>query len=696
MELPRPRHSYATLVTIALLACLAVAIAEPSWSAPSYTIRDIGLADAEHTRVDGYRYGEATQLNGFGQVVGTSQRFSGSGADLGQSAWLYDGTTTVRLGLMDAEHVRSDGYAFTGAGLLSESGQVIGFSLRYNSGNADLGRSAWLYDGKTMVKLGLTDAEHTRSDGYKDTSYSLDLLDNPLSDIGQVVGYSQRYNSGSAYLGQSAWLYDGTTTVKLGLTDAEHTRSDGFKRSDITDSAKSGQITGYSDGYNGGSSVLGTSAWLYDGTTTVRLGLTDAEHTRVDGLQSNKAQAVNESGHVIGTSQRYNGSGADLGQSAWLYDGTTTVKLGLMDAEHVRSDGYAFNGGNLLNESDYVVGSALRYSDGFFYKGVSAWLYDGATTVEIGLTDAEHTAGGRRENYGLQLNQIGQVVGRSNRFTSGGTSLGQSAWLYDGTTTVKLGLTDAEHTAYDGFRENINVELNEAGQVLGYSTRYNGGFHDSLFGPGRSVWLYNGSSTLNIGLADAEHTDNFGNKYSDAYELNEAGQVIGGSWRYSGDGEIVWQDAWVYDPVLGTIPLRPSQSEDDYGGSDADFLGEDGVVLGSYSMYDSDLGDYAQFAFYWTREDGFLDLGRLVADGLDENGWAALHLSIQANGVGQIVGSGVAAGLPEGSQSAFLLTSQTAIPEPSCVSYAVIGAFAGAFLGRTAHRRAGATSRRKC
>jgi len=658
-----------------------VAIAEPARSAPSYTIRDIGLTDAEHTRDDSYKYGEATQLNGFGQAIGYSYRYNRGSADLGLSAWLYDGTMTVKLGLTDAEHTRSDGYkvSYLLNGSLNEAGLVVGHSQRFIGGSADLGQSAWLYDGTTTVKLGLTDAEHTRSDGYKD-SYVYSLFDN-----GHVLGLSERY---VGTLGQSIWLYDGSSTLNIGLTGAEHSRDDGYRHSELVAFNKSEQIIGNSNRYNGGSGLLGTSAWLYDGDATIRLGLMDAEHTRSDGFQSNKARALNEAGQIIGNSQRFNGSGADLGQSAWLYDGTTTVKLGLFDSEHLRSDGYAVNGANLLNESGYVGGVANRYADGFFYKGVSAWLYDGATTIEIGLTDAEHTAGGRRENYGLQLNQIGQVVGRSNRFTSGGTSLGQSAWLYDGTTTVKLGLTDAEHTAYDGFRENINVELNQAGQVLGYSTRYNGGFHDSLFGPGRSVWLYNGSSTLNIGLTDAEHTDNFGNKYSDAYELNEAGQAIGGSRRYSGDGETVWQDAWVYDPVLGTIPLRPSQSEDDYGGSDADFLGEDGVVLGSYSMYDDDLGDYAQYAFYWTREGGFLDLGRLVADGLDENGWAALHLSIQANGVGQIIGYGVAAGLPEGSQAAFLLTPQTAVPEPSCVSFAVVGAFAGAFLRRRVYCRA--------
>ena len=38
-----------------------------------------------------------------------------------------------------------------------------------------------------------------------------------------------------------------------------------------------------------------------------------------------------------------------------------------------------------------------------------------------------------------------------------------------------LSLTDAEHTRDDGYRVSFTRQLNEAGQVAGYSERYNGG-----------------------------------------------------------------------------------------------------------------------------------------------------------------------------------------------------------------------------
>ena len=76
-----------------------------------------------------------------------------------------------------------------------------------------MGYSAWFYDGATTIEIGLTGTEHTRNDGYK---YSFSQASGP-NEAGQVIGISDRYNGGSILLGHSAWLYDGTTTIDIGL-----------------------------------------------------------------------------------------------------------------------------------------------------------------------------------------------------------------------------------------------------------------------------------------------------------------------------------------------------------------------------------------------------------------------------------------------------------------------------------------------
>ncbi len=98
-----------------------------------------------------------------------------------------------------------------------------------------------------------------------------------------------------------------------------------------------------------------------------------------------------------------------------------------------------------------------------------------------------------------------------------------------------LGLTDARHTHEDGHQSSYAsgyLNLNEAGQVMGTSTRYKGANSH-----GRSAWFYNGNSTQQIGLTDADHNRNAlddGYQYNETRQLNEAGQVIGTTTRYKG------------------------------------------------------------------------------------------------------------------------------------------------------------------
>jgi len=54
-----------------------------------------------------------------------------------------------------------------------------------------------------IVPLGLAGPEHTRNDGYKFSRGVMAYI--TLNEAGQVRGYSQRFNGGSADLGWSVW-----------------------------------------------------------------------------------------------------------------------------------------------------------------------------------------------------------------------------------------------------------------------------------------------------------------------------------------------------------------------------------------------------------------------------------------------------------------------------------------------------------
>ncbi len=433
-----------------------------------YTIETLGFYDTLHTRDDGYQFNRAEQLNQAGQVSGEAKRYNGGSTDLGQSAWLYNGSRTRNIGLTGNEHTREDGYQNNRAEQLNEAGQVSGTATRYNGGSTYLGQSVWLYNGRHTRNIGLTDSEHTREDDYQFS------FETGLNEAGQVIGNAHRWNGGSTELGRSAWLYGGGRTRNIGLTDSEHTRDDGYRFSSATTLNQAGQVLVYADRYNGGSTGLGTSAWLYDGGSMRNIGLTGNEHTRDDGYQMSIPLELNEAGLVGGVAERYNGGSTYLGQSAWLYNGSRTLTIGLTGSEHTRDDGYQSNSVHQLNEAGQVLGQAKRYNGGSTDLGQSVWLYNGSRTRNIGLTDSEHTRDdGYQVSVWRNLNQAGQVLGQARRYNGGSTDLGQSAWLYNGSRTRNIGLTGNEHTRDDGYQNNRAEQLNEAGHVSGTATRYN-------------------------------------------------------------------------------------------------------------------------------------------------------------------------------------------------------------------------------
>ncbi|MEX2169391.1 MAG: PEP-CTERM sorting domain-containing protein, partial [Pirellulales bacterium] len=121
--------------------------------------------------------------------------------------------------------------------------------------------------------------------------------------------------------------------------------------------------------------------------------------------------------------------------------------------------------------------------------------------------------------------------------------------------------------------------------------------------------------------------------------------------------------------------LKLSTRSDGYAYSHTHYLGEDGLVLGTYTLFDEFDTDLGNRAFYFTVTDGLHDLGSLVNGGLSANGWESLAGAGRRNALGQIVGSGKLVSHFGGSMP-YLLTP---IPEPSTLVLASL-AIGGLFL----------------
>jgi hypothetical protein len=627
------------------------------------TTTRIGLFEGDYTSPSGYNNSRPGLLTENGYLTGRSDT-----GGLSLFAWVYDASsaTTTRLGYQDAAHTASDGTQSSSTGQVTAGGWLGGRSIRYAAtGNDAFGETAWLYDipSGTTTRLGFFDAEHTRSDGYQYSSIGI------VTESGYVTGISRRSGGTANLLGESAWLYDvsTSTTTRLGYFDAAHTRSDGVQFSNAA-VKESGFVAGESTRY-GGMANLGRTAWLRDPTgTSHRLGFFDTGHTRSDSYQMSDMLQLAEAGHSVGFSERFNGAVA-LGASAWFADSAgATTRIGLFDAEHTSSDGiqvslpgaYQNPIGGQLTESGYATGSSQRYG-GAADLGQSAWVYDASSgvTTRAGFYDAVHTRNdGYQSSFLGGITESGYATGSSQRFDgpTGPGSNSQSAWLYDASTgtTTRLGFYDAAHTLSNGEHVSIATKLTESGYAAGYSRASNF--------VGRSAWIHDAATgvTTRVGLIDTAHTRSDGNQYSEVSLLTESGWAAGLSLRYAGAADR-GTTAWVYHAPTDTIDsILLSTRSDGFASASVSFLSDAGFALGSYTLYGSDDSDLGPRAFVWTPEEGALDLGGLVEGGLSVEGWSYLARALGTNDLGQIIGGGR---LVTGGDVAYLL-NPVPVPEP--------------------------------
>lgn len=569
----------------------------------------LGLNDEEHTSLYGAQYSQTSFINANGFAAGFSSRYgiaeiviggppaSGSGPPtvvpvaLGQSAWFFDGLNTTQVGLIDGRYAGDlDGYRYSAINGLNASGSVIGQSTFFEAG-LQAGDVSWLYNGVTTVELGLSGSEFIYSGGLRGSHASR------ISNSGIVAGTSSK--SGGSKV---AWRYQAGTTTAIGLTDAQHSNTIGVSNHTVELLNELGDVAGTATRYSGNSNA-GTSVWLNDGVTTTRVGLFDTAHTLAGNLQMSSLSFLAQNGAVFGHSTSYVESSqvvgppqagqALRGRSAWVADQSGISQIGLTDAAHQSALGLNATTAVAFNESGQAAGVSSAADSSIS----SAWHYDGVNSTRIGMG-----AVNVNRNHVVDMNEAGQVIGGAAM-----TETSLSAWIYGQSITQQIGLQSGGYETAKW--------LNEAGHVVGITEQ-----ESSVAGPpapgvtnpeitvfDRAVWFFDGQTTQQIGLTDAEHTAASGVHIGDATDINEASQVIGYSDLFLGNDNH-GQTAWVYTSDT-SIALDADTRSDGWEYSAANYLGEDGLVLGYFEDWDdiddSYLGDTL---FAWTEMDGQFEL----------------------------------------------------------------------------------------
>jgi hypothetical protein len=480
------------------------------------------------------------------------------------------------------------------------SGQIIGYadgSFTNSTGGVSTVRDAWFYNGGSTAPIAFYETTI-------DQSPNRNSEPRDLNEAGDVIGFSKLLYNGVPPTGvntmQIAWLYHNGATIKLSLDNAI---ASGYLLED--DQAvrlnESGDVAGYSAIFRPNEALqwgqTGRWAWIYDGTQMRPIGLTNGyfrdvnaqlHYTEVKDLWHNAPVAS-------GISPR-----ADGGSDPWIYDGQITRKIPVETSSAntvvVGIDGWTTSGASVTR--------VLEYSGPTYKK--TAWWNHGSSFVKIGLTGPEYTdLDGDMVSYATDFEEAGRAFGFSDRYING-LHAGRNAWCFNGATTVKIGLTDAAHTSFSGEQYSIIYRVVSSGKAIGSAVLYVNNVNWA-----QDLWLYDGVSTMQIGLVDAGHTGPSGERLVEDQGLNQAGQAIGTSLKFKGS-EYNGYTGWFYDPTHHqTIPLQLSQRPDGYAVTFGWHLSEDGLTVGEYHLFDGAI-DRGRRVFYFRPGDVPRDLGDLM------------------------------------------------------------------------------------
>lgn len=383
----------------------------------------------------------------------------------------------------------------------------------------------------------------------------------------------------------------------LRLTGTEYADSSGIStyHPTVLPSTASGPLmAGWVELHPQGTSGIASAGWAWDGSTMHRAGLTgsgylDYRGFGVQGLPSGKVTGVSATQLIAGESARYLGR-IPQGEDAWVYDGAATYLVGITDAEHTVG-GMRHSAVTTSGTSNYVLGTTLRsFGNGQTQWAVQPGMTGGYKTVRLGLTMGDYSSG-QSASSSLTAAVGNHVVGHTNCYEPSpygtGMNTGRDAWIWSGgLVSRRIGVTSGTHVSgYRRHSEALNV--NSQGVAVGFS--YNN--YDATKGwLGSTAWVQQASTVQELGLNSPEHRGSLNQTRSTASYINESGMVAGHTHRLSASDDTIGTDSWVYEgsayrqPVFVGLEYRNASGNVE---SSPSALLADGSMVGLASRFDA-------------------------------------------------------------------------------------------------------------
>jgi probable HAF family extracellular repeat protein len=216
------------------------------------------------------------------------------------------------------------------------------------------------------------------------------------------------------------------------------------------------------------------------------------------GGDSSTAYDINNSGQVVGRSLVTNGDSTSFGvYHGFLWQNGKMTDLGTNGSDNV-SIAYG------INNSGQIVGWSYQ-SD---FTDVPKSPYHAVLWKNGSITDLG-TLNGDNSSRALNINNLGQIFGESYQFSSATTPVSTKRifrWQNGAMTNLGNLVTPSAYTA------SFLSAINNKGQVVG--TSLNPGFGGST-----DAFIWQNGNLTNLG--------NLGYQYSEAYDVNTLGTVVG-------------------------------------------------------------------------------------------------------------------------------------------------------------------------
>ena len=391
------------------------------------------------------------------------------------------------------------------------------------------------FQAATLLLVGLASAAHAQAPVY--TLTGLGFLGSArngygysnavaLNNRGQVTGYSNVYDGNHQYRGSAPFLYTSGTLTNLGNFGTS-TLGSSLGGGQAINSA--GQVAGYSVVYDANHVMIGRDAFLYSGGVLTDLGNFGTPPAG-GGSPYSTAVALNASGQVTGNSNVYDANHNALGQGAFLYSSGQLTDLGSLGTA---SNGYRFTIPAALNASGQVVGYSAVYDANHTPHSNDAFLYSNGQMTDLGNLGG---TGYSSFSAAVAINDAGQIVGITDVRDSNNNYIGQDAFLYSNGKMTDLGNFGS---AGSGRGQSNPVAINNAGQVAGYSGVYS---TDQTY-LGQDSFLYSNGKMTDLGNLG---TNSSGQASSQPVALNASGQIIGTATAYDTDHTYIGSTPFLY------------------------------------------------------------------------------------------------------------------------------------------------------